>query len=622
MMKKMVIALMAAALLMAGCNAQTEPPETTLPPAETTIPTEPVPSCYVENSPMERGTGGAVRQYELDRQVTGLCMLGDNLLICTGKRTLTLLDSDTLDVIRTRELDHDLDWDSSSRVTGAYGIAFYDAACQKYVTLDNGLITASTYVIGDEPLSQSVISSDFTHIYYATEHGIRVMDPAEGTSRLLREEHNQVLTVEGMLFNDGILCYTRQTDEGEVQTCFVDASNGSLCQTADFQGQLLSWDRSYAGRMDLDHALGKTTWLIAGDLEGNPQRLDPDCSWDSAMLLENGWVVLQQSSKVGLSLYCFDLTDGTLVSQITMPEQYEELIYGCADGSRLWLADAQGARFFCWDTGVSGGGSTDSFFVEYTSLDDPDEEGMEQCLQLAQTIGQRHGVEITIREENNRTPGVDYSGYPDFRTDMYNDALRSLERVLRKLPEGFLQNVGRLTDAGRLEIRLVDDYDPNEKRTPATGSIDVTDGDAAVCVSICTDLEEIFLHELFHVMEVQIMNNRDGFKNWEEANPEGFEYVNSYASYYDGSLKNSAYLKQGSNYFADDYALISPREDRAQIFLYACMDDQSDRFASPAMQEKLSRVCWMLRSSFSIGDEVTPIWEQYLFAGAAVEETE
>lgn len=622
MMKRMVIALMAAALLMSGCNSQTEPAETTLPPVETTIPTEPVPSCYVENSPMERGTGGAVRQYELDAPVTGLCMLGQDLLVCTGSRNLMILDSRTLETIRTRELDHDLDWNSTSLVAGENGIAFYDAACGMYMTLDNSLITASTYVISGASENQAVINSSFDRIYYVADDGIRVMDLADGISRMLREEHSPVLSLEGLLFNDRTLHYVRRNESGEAQTCFVDAENGSLYQTAVFQGQVLSWNRNYAGRMILDHALGQSTWLVTGDLEGNLQRLDPDCNWNSALLLNNGWAVVQQSSQVGLSLYCYDMADGTRIAQITMPEQYEELTLGCADGSRLWLADDQGQRFFCWDTAISGGSDPDSCLVDYAALGRPDEAGLDQCRQLAQTIGQRHGVEITIREENNRTSGVDYSTYPDFRPDMYNEALRDLERVLRKLPENFLKNVGRHTDAGKLEIRLVDDYDPDQKATPATGSIDVTDGNAAVCVSICGDLEEIFFHELFHVMEIQIMNNQDGFKNWEETNPADFEYVNSYAPYYDGSLKKSAYLNQGSNYFADDYGLISPREDRAQVFLYACMDDQSDRFASPAMQEKLSRICRMLRDSFSVAEDQTPIWEQYLFAGESGDRTE
>ena len=621
MMKKLVIALMAAALLMTGCNGQTEIPETTLPPAETTMPTEPVPSCYVENSPMERGTGGAVRQYQLDSRVTGLGMLGKDLLVCTGNRTLMLLDSETLDPIRVRELDHDVDWDSASLVFGENGLAFYDAGCGMYVTLDNNLITASTYVFGDDAVTQSVISGDFTRIYYAAENGIRVIQLADGTSRLLREEHNRILSVGRTLFNDGTLYYTRQNEDGDVETCFVDAENGSLFQTADFQGQVLSWDRNYVGRMVLDHAMGQTTWLISGDLQGNLKRLDPECTWEDALLLSNGWAVLQQSSRVGLSLWCYDMADGTLVSQITMPEQYALMVRGAAVGERIWLCDETGERFYCWDTAVSGGGNDESAFADYASMESPDEQGLAQCGQLAQSMGERYGVKITVREENNRTPGVDYSTYPDYRSDMYTLALRELERVMKDLPDDFLKKVGRLTDAGRLEIRLVDDYDPDRKQTPATGSIDVADGSSAVCVSICGNIREIFFHELFHMMELQFMNNGDGFKDWDQVNPKNFNYANSYTDYYEGRLDKSSYLSQGSSFFADAYGLVSAREDRAQVFLYACLDGESGRFASPGMQAKLTMVCEVIRENLNLSTEETPIWEQYLFPGESTEET-
>ncbi len=620
MMKKLVIALVAV-LLLSGCNGQTGISETTLPPAETTMPTEPVPSCYVENSPMERGTGGAVRQYQLDSQITGLGMLDGDLLVCTGNRTLMLFDCDTLEPIRVRELDHDVDWDSAGLVFGTEGIAFYDGGNGTYVTLDNNLITAATYAVEEELLSQPVISSDFSRIFYATENGIRVMNLADGTSRLLREEHNKVLDLGGMLFDNGTLYYTRLTEGGEAETCFVDSVNGSLYQTADFQGQVLSWGRNYIGRMVLDHAMGQTAWLISGDLQGTLKRLKPDCIWEEALLLPNGWAVLQQSSRVGLSLFCYDMADGSFISQITMPEQYSLLTRGAISGSRIWLCDEIGERFYCWDTAVSGGASGDSAFADYASMGAPDEDGIAQCQKLAQTVGDRHGVKITIREENNRTAGVDYSTYPDYRSDMYTLALRELERVMKDLPEDFLKKVGKLTDAGRLEIRLVDDYDPDQKFTPATGSIDVADGSAAVCVSICGNIREVFFHELFHMMEVQFMNNGSGFSDWDQVNPKNFNYANSYTDYYEGKLNRSSYLSQGSSFFADAYGLISPREDRAQVFLYACLDGESGRFASPGMQAKLTMVCQVIRQNLSIDGDEELIWEQYLFPGESTEET-
>lgn len=618
-MKKWVIVLLAA-LLLTGCTAQTEQTEPTETTLETTIPAEPLPSCYVENSPMERSTGGAVKLYQLEESVTGLGMLGDNLLICADGLGLQLYSGETMELLRTRELESGLDWDASSLVLGENGMAYYDEAGKVYVTLDTNLITASTYVIGEEMVSQPVISEDFSEIYFATAEGIRVMHLSGGTSRLIREEHNQVLSVDGLLFDGETLCYTRQTESGEIETCFVNSSNGSIQHTAGFRGEIRSWGQNYISVMVLPHSMGQTTWLVSGDLSGNLQRLDSAYDWEGALLLENGWAVLQESSQVGVSLYCYDLSDGSLVSQTIMPQQYALFACACADGEKIWLCDGEASRFYCWDTAVSGRGNASSALVPYTSLAEPDESGMTEAKQLAQVIGERYGVNITFTEENNRTSGLDYSGYPDYRPDLYTQALRELERVLQEMPGDFLRRVGKLTDSGKLEICLVDDYDPGTGVSQATGSIDVANGKTAVRVSMCTDLREIFHHELFHVLEVQIMNISDGFKWWEYINPDGFAYVNSYALYYEGTLKNSAYLKAGENYFADDYGMISEREDRAQVFVYACMDGQAELFDSWAMQKKLGQVCDMLRECFDIPEDETPVWEQYRIEGYFDEE--
>lgn len=620
-MKKLVFALMAA-LLLTGCSTQTQVPETTLPPVETTMPTEPEHSCYVENSPMERGTGGAVKLYQMEDSITGLGMLGENLLLCTGGDTLELYDSTNMEQLRTRELEHELSWNDPSLVISGAGMAYFDDTTGTYVTLDNNLITASTFVVEEQMLSRPVITSDFSDIYFAAEEGVRVMHLSEGTSRILREEHNPVVSVDGLLFGDGTLRYTRRTTDGGTETCFVDSGDGSMYQTADFQGQILSRDGTYAGLMKIDHAMGKTLWVVTGDLEGRLARLAPDKSWDSAMLLNNGWAVFQSSSQVGLTLYCYDVADGTMVAQVIMPQQYYTMALCAVEGTKIWLSDGAGSRLYCWDTAVNPRAEAGSVLAPYASLGEPDTDGMEQVKHLALVTGDRYGVKISFAEENNRTPGLDYSGHPDYRPELYTQAVRELEKALRELPGDFLRRVGRMTEPGELEICLVDDYDPGQKTTAATGSIDVTGGNAAIRVSMCGNLREIFFHELFHVLEIQIMNYSDGFKWWEHINPDEFEYVNSYAPYYDGELKASPWLKGEKRYFADDYGLVSAREDRAQIFVYACMDDQEARFASWGMQKKLGQICDKIRECFGITDGKVPVWEQYLLEELPPEPTE
>ena len=139
-------------------------------------------------------------------------------------------------------------------------------------------------------------------------------------------------------------------------------------------------------------------------------------------------------------------------------------------------------------------------------------------------------------------------------------------------------------------------------------------GQATVWVSMSEDLDRILYHQLFHVAEVRIQNTRDGFSDWEKMNPKGFIYANQ-AAYEAGLLKDSEHLVFGSNYFADDQGMVGPREDRAQIFVYAVLEGQGERFASEAMQTKLERICSLLRKAYWADKGEELIWEQYLLSG-------
>ena len=600
-------------LLLAGCtaqNGQTQPPETTI-PQETTVPTEPLPSFYVENSPMERGTGGAVRLYEMEDTVTGVTMLEGNLLLCTDNRTLYLLSPDTMEVLRTRTLETDLQWDDESFVITRTGIAYYDEAQNVYASLDANLGTASSFTLDEDMVSRPVINAAMDRVYYATESGISVLYPADGTSRRLREEHGSIVSVDGLLFEDTLLCYTRQTENGEVQKCFIDVEDGSLQDAEVFGGQIFTWDNSYSCVMELHHAMGDVSWLVTGSRDGAMQRLNLRHGWDRALLLENGIAVLQSASQVGVTLYCYDLTTGKLISSVIMPEQYETFPWGCTDGSRIWLADGSGIRIYCWDTAVGGSADSGSELADCLMLGD-EAADFSTCKSNAQRIGERFGVTVQYMEGDNSTPGVDYSNVPDLRTEQYDLALAELEKAMQMLPGDFLKKAGQTAASRRMTVCLVDDYDPAAGTAPATGSIDVSGGEVVIYVSMCPELKEVFYHELFHVLDIQILNESDGMNHWEELNPEGFEYVNTYSIYYSGGLKNSEHLMWGSNAFADEYSMISPREDRAQVFVYAIMQDQAFRFGSPVMQEKLTLICKMLRECFDLPQGETPVWEQYI----------
>lgn len=616
-MKKYLLMALAAALLLTCCGKAPAQTETTDTPTEgsspeTTVETEPLPSFYLENSEMERGTGGAVKLFELEGTVTGMSTLGGNLLVCEDGVRLYLLDPVTMKTLRSRELDTVLSWDDESLVITETGMAFYNSATRTYLILDTNLITVSSCVIDAELQTRPVITNSFEKICYGTRGGLEVMTLADGTARLIREEHQPILSVDRLLFQDTMLCYTRQTPEGERQACFISALDGSLMNAAAFTGTLYSLGERFVCLMNLEHVFGTTCWLTTGPMNGPVERLDAQYNWEEALLLSDGRVVLQDMSTVGLTLYCYDLEQGLLLSKIVMPGQQHYLTLGGGDGDRIWLSDGTGSQVYCWDTALSPVDSDRCELIPYASLSQTDEMGMDRVQKLAGIIGQRYGVNITFAQENNRTEGVNYDVYADTRPEQYAIAVEELRKVLEQLPQDFLYQVGQGADDRRVEICLVDGYDPERNTNPATGSIDVTGGKLTVRVNMCPDLQKIFLHELFHLLEVRIRTLTDGFEDWEQENPQGFVYLNSFEPVLSGTMKGSAYLKEGSNYFADAYGMVSPREDRAQVFLYAMLEGEQNRFLSDTMQEKLTQISQLLRDVFHISEDVTPLWEQYL----------
>lgn len=616
-MKQYLLIALLAALLLSGCGnttAQTEPSTEAAPgtSVETTMPTEPLPSFYLENSSMERGTGGAVKLFELEGTVTGMAMLGENLLICEDGSRLYLLDPVTMKILRSRELDTGLDWDDESLVITESGMAYYHDATSTYVILDTNLLSVSSYVIDAEMDTRPVITHSFEKICYGIEGGLEVMTLSDGTARRIREEHQKILSVDNLLLGDTLLCYTRETADGEKQSCFISTDDGRLLDTAQFNGTLYALGDRFVCLSDLEHALGRTKWLSTGTVGAESQRLQSQYQWEEALLLSDGRVILQAASRVGMTLYCYDLTTGLLLAQIIMPGQTEYLTMGGGNGQTIWLSDGTGNRVFCWDTTIDPRPGESSELIPYASLAKPDPAAMAQVERLAQILGDRFDVTITFAEEQNRTVGVDYSDYADTRPEQYTKALEMLRLALEKLPEGLMYQIGRGADSDRVEILLLDGYDPERNTTQSTGAIDVTGGELVIRVNMCPELESIFYHELFHLMEVRIRTLTDGFEGWEELNPPVFQYTHSFEDAQSGVHHASAYLQKGSNYFADEYGMISQREDRAQVFLYAMKSGEQNRFLSDTMQEKLLRVSDTLRACFKISEDVTPLWEQYL----------
>lgn len=603
--KKRLIAAALTALLLTGCAGGETPAESTAAPTvpETTA-TEPAaqPGLYVPDSPVERGTDGTVKLYHFDGSVTGLAALGGSLAICTDGNTLRLFEIEAMTQIKERPLDSELSWSEVSLVLTNAGMGWYDETAGAYVVLDENLVNTATVAIAGELACAPIISRDFSTIYYACAEGIKAMDLTSGTSRMLRQEHGQVVSMDGLLLGDTLLCYTRRMEDGTEQNCFVDAQNGASRYSGVFHGQLATGETQLSGIVRLNHPMGVLSWIVSAD-ESGTRLLTQESGWDSVLPLDGDRVLVQEVDQMGLHLKLYSLSSNTY-SAVMLPQFRECFTYGSLSGSKVWLCDGVSGKFYCWDASQN---PVDKVTEPLVPAEAAAQELSTELTDRAKEMSERFGVKITLDE------GVELGeDYPAYRSALFAQALELLEQELKRIPGEFWAAVGKTTDSGKLQIVLTDGFDPAVGTGEGQSSFSVADGEAVLKLDICQELPELFYRQLWNVMEVRIRNRSDKLSSWSRFNPEGFDYTGDEAAWERGELEGSEYLIPGENWFVSSYAMVTARADQSQTFVHAAAAGNADRYQTEAMQEKLETLCNLIRSVYKLSDELVLPWEQYL----------
>lgn len=586
------------ALLLCGCAASTPNQE----PTETTQVTQEAAPTRLPSKKQ-----GSVTTYCLE---SGSCagILGYNenqyALLTTGGRVCLLL-ADTMEIVNARDLECDLSFDDPSIQVMDDQISYFDAQAGSYVTLGKNLTRISSVTIRDTIVAGPVITEDFSTIYYCTADGVRALDMATGNSRMLRQEHGTIESLDGIFFDGTVLRYTRRNGQGEAEPVFIRTEDGSQMEFTGLDGMVSTWGSQYAAVVELELPLGTCRQILVGELEGDVQELNIGTKWDSALFPGTGTALIQTMTADGVRAELYDLTDGTLRDSRVFAGRTEAFPHGWYDGTHLWLWGDEAQTLHRWTLAQKKTGGT-CVLAPHSTLAQPDQQSMESLQARAQRLGEIYGMTITLTEGENRTNGIDYDGYPDYRPSMYRAALHQLYEMLETLPDGL---TAQLAASGQLAIELVDDFDPAQGVSSGTGVLELT-SPRVIRVSMCADLQKIFCHELFHAMELVIQSKTNLLEQWSEYNPTGFAYTGVQL---DGPSE-SLWVEPESVCFADEFCLASAREDRAQTFLYAMLDDQAERFQTDAMQGKLFLLCRALREAFPecLNAQADLPWEQYL----------
>ena len=595
-MKRWIPLLLLCAMLSGCGNAEpTEPTDTADPSAVTEATTEATePNLLVSSD-------GELNTYALDQDhCARIEPWGqDRYALFTTAGVLHLLSGEELTEVKSRDLECTLSPDDPSILVGDDKLGYYDSQRDAYITLGKNLTELSAITIRDDVTAGPLMNSDFTTLYYATADGIRALDISTGNSRLLRQEHQSITRLAGLDFDGTTLHYKRLLDNGVEQDCFIRTADGSLVETSTLNGELVTWGSHYAAVMEFQLPLTRYREIITGTLESTPQRLSALGDQESILFAGNGTVLLQDETESDLILELYDLEAGERIAQYSNAAWTQAFSSARYDGTNLWLWHSDSPELLRLDISQHTPAPTE--LAPFYTLSNP--APLDDARAIAQTIADSYGVGFELSSTENRTTGVNYDAWPDYRPQEYAAALTALKQAMDAFPEGFFQRL-------KLTIRLTDDFDPAQGLPEGTG--DLVIGERRIMdLSICDNMLEIFYHELFHAMELYITSETNKMSNWDDQNPEGFSYAGSTIPYESGELAQSEFLYA----VADDYGLVSAREDRAQIFLYAMMEGQEALFESEVVQAKLSTICTAIRYAWGWRKVQTQFpWEQYLAA--------
>lgn len=612
---KRTLPLILLILLLCGCTTR-PPEETTTQPPETTLsrtePTEPA-GIYEPFSDLEIQTNGAVRCYLPD--IPGVCGLrtwdGDVLLFSgNDTTTLTRLAGEKLYTIAQITLDCRIDPEDTAFQISENGITYYSADTRELVFLDNDLKEVRRLALPGDMTGKPVLSSDRTLVYYCTADAVRVFDLTTGLDKLLKSISYPHQSADAVLAEDTILRCNMVDVQGWAYTVFLSTQTGQLVAELEQNINLTTSGGNYYVKTE-DGVLEQVLFGKEGEA---PVALSPADPYAKPWILKQTHSVVTESvTEESTILEHYDLTAGKRTAVLELPAGMGLLSVEPRMDGGIWLLvhnELTGEiAILLWNSADSTVADETVYTGPRYTADKPDETGLAECAAMAASIGKTYGVEILVGREAASQQPWDYTLTYEYQPGVIRRELEILEAALAQFPEGFF---GQLP--GTPQICIVRAITGNAQSGSVAGAqgLQFWEGETAyVALAAGDNLAQSFFHEMFHIIDSRVLSVCRLYYQWDDLNPEGCEYFNDYTSYRNADV--SKYLQEEDRAFIDAYSMSYPREDRARIMEYACMEGSAHYFRSEVMQSKLKLLCEGIRKAFQL--EKYPesfLWEQYL----------
>ena len=172
----------------------------------------------------------------------------------------------------------------------------------------------------------------------------------------------------------------------------------------------------------------------------------------------------------------------------------------------------------------------------------------------ANYIKEKYNINILYGDESYESALKVEANIQEDQYKIYQNIIQ-IENALEKYPDTFFNN-------SNLTIIILDKFNNNNIALASRNKLNefkiyITDNDT---------FERALHHEMFHIFEYRLnMNNSNMFSNWDQFNPENFEYTSDSQKLDDKYIYNKTSNKN-DEYFVTKYSKTSAKEDRAEVF--------------------------------------------------------
>lgn len=610
--------------LLAGCNQQ-EPENPVKDPVsseeEESAPAELPPAPAMEDTILGDMTplGDSTNLYEVNGDVlksegqTSVYRFGNDLLVAyfdydpetqDADYTVQILSLETGEVLCENRLGSLMYIDI--QILDGY-VAVNDLGDGQSFLLDDKLNLIGTYAI---PGGNFCLSTDGMTVYQFTyDAGVKAIDIATMEEKILFDNVSNAFLCE-VCGTDAVFVYT-DTNTMRRENAVLDLNSGQMTvvETRYAYGEMDLGADTILGRVDADELF----YVLSDGTAENQFTMN----WDSMMDVHNdsGHLLVCETIEDGMpSFYAYDGSGDMIAScQAKDMMQMYGLVYAWYEeynGYVFVLLDQDAApHLLFWDVTPQDAEPVISFTSVAEATAVPEGEIVSQELyEQAEAIGQKYGVKILLAEQCD-TEFVDHRAEQLFSEADIAQALRTIDYVMEQYPEGFFEQLKHNTYR-EIEIQILGilekDYSTDEQKfisgafvTPSYGvklvmALDARSHDPELDLDY--SLAQTMYHEMSHMIDKRLafdsQHREDAIYSdmkWDELNPEGFSYNESYYGTLDPAYES---------YFVDDYACSNGTEDRARTLEHA-MAWRTDTFmGKEGLMNKLEFYCDSIRDGF------------------------